>query len=168
MGSDRSFAVVIAAFATVTYAAVLFATFGVITVLINREPISTPDAGPLVGPSMFAVAALVTFSFLAWLGVGASAPSLPNQRRRVSVWLSLLTGLAAYVAYLVAGGILLANTLGASFDLVSYPVRMLGSPFTISAGVFAFVVALLYQLVIAGRFRDRAQPQWPWERDDDE
>lgn len=165
MSGDRAFAVVIAVFATIVYGAVLFSSFGVISVLIDVEPIQSAAAGPLVGPTMFTVASVVLFVFLAWLGMTAPPQNPPTRGRKVRVWRSILAGVVTFLVFLVTGGILLAGSRG-SVAVVDHVWRMLGSPFAISTGVLAFLFAILYQLVIAGRYRDRAQPQWPWERNE--
>jgi Family of unknown function (DUF6121) len=52
----------LAAFATVGYLAALIALWGILSVIADRDVIDYPDAGPLLGPSMAAVACLVTFA----------------------------------------------------------------------------------------------------------
>jgi hypothetical protein len=65
----------------------------------------------------------------------------------------------------IAGG---AGDPSQPFHYVVFALGQLGSLYAIVAGIAAFVVTLLYQLVLVGRFRDRGRPRWPWESDDDE
>lgn len=157
---DRSYAVVMAAFATVFYCAMLFAAFGLIAALFNRDVVA--GGGPLVGPTMFTVASVLTFGFLATIGV-----AIPAQRQRVAPGAAVAVAFVAYFAFIVTGGILTASGDEQPLHFTGFVLSMLGSPFAIVVGVLAFVVTLLYQLVLAGRFRDRAEPRWPWERHDD-
>ena len=44
---------------------------------------------------------------------------------------------------------------------------LMTGPFAIVVGVVAFVIAMLFMLVLASRVADRGRPKWPWERDDE-
>jgi hypothetical protein len=43
---------------------------------------------------------------------------------------------------------------------------VLRGPFAATTGILAFVVALLYSLVLASRLNEYGRPLWPWERPD--
>jgi hypothetical protein len=81
--------------ATVVYIAAVVALWGVMSLLLDREVVDYPDAGPLLGPGMAASAAVVT-----WL-------TLLRTRRSRSPW----PGAVAAVL-LAAAAMLVVATLG--------------------------------------------------------
>jgi hypothetical protein len=163
MRDDRAYAAVVAVFAAFLYLAIVIAAFGLISLATNTDVIDDPDAGPLVGPSMIGSATVLVLVFLISMGIREQA-----DKQRISPLAALTVGVAAYFVYAAAGGIAGgAGDPSQPFHYVLFALGQLGSLYAIVAGVAAFVVTLLYQLVLVGRFRDRGRPRWPWESDDD-
>ncbi|WP_431278137.1 DUF6121 family protein [Leifsonia poae] len=164
MRDDRAYAAVVAVFAAFLYLAIVIAAFGLISLATNTDPIDDPDAGPLVGPIMVGSATLLVLVFLISLGTQVNA-----DKQRISPLVALIVGFAAYIVYAAAGGIAGgAGDPSQPFHYFVFALGQLASWYAVVVGIAAFVVTLLYQLVIVGRFRDRGRPRWPWERDDDE
>jgi hypothetical protein len=164
MRDDRAYAVVVAAFATFLYLALVVAAFGLISLATNTEVIADPTVGTLVGPIMTGAATLTVFAFL--ISIGTRAPA---DQQRIMPLIALAVGFAAYFVFAAAGGI--AGAVGAPSQPLHYFLfffAQLGSWYSFTVGVAALFVALLYQLVLVGRFRQRGRPRWPWESDDDE
>lgn len=161
MRDDRTYATVIAFFAAGLYLALVVAAFGLISLATDTEVVADPSVGPLVGPAMVGAATLMLLIFLVVLGT-----RVPADRQRVSPAVALGVGVACYAVYAVAGAV--AGSLADQGDLLRYVLfafAQLGGWPAITAGIAAFVVTLLYQLVLVGRFRQRGRPRWPWERD---
>lgn len=77
--------------ATVTYLAALIALWGVLSLLLDRDPVDYRDAGPLLGPAMAAAACVVTWASL-W------------RITRTRAWSWALASLAgSFVAMLIVG-----------------------------------------------------------------
>jgi len=163
MRDFRRYAAVVAGFATVFYLALLVAGFGVLSLLLNRDVISDPNAGPIAGPVMTGVSVAIVLACLL-----AIALRIPKEKQRVSLQGAFLVGFGAYFFFAVAGGILLGAGRGDAFGFVISLGTQLLSPFAITAGVLAFVVVLLFMIVIASQVGDRGRPRWPWEKRDDE
>lgn len=84
---------VVGIFVAVTWAAVVFAVFGLLAVLLNRDPVEQP-VGPLYG-----VAAIVVALVVVYLGIVFTVPS-----RRP--WLgAVATAAGVYLAILATAGI---------------------------------------------------------------
>jgi energy-converting hydrogenase Eha subunit B len=83
----------------------------------------------------------------------------------VPVGWAVLTGLATYLVYALSGAVLYAATTGSILAGVIFARDTLLGPFALAAGVSAFIVALVFAiLVIVGGEHPR-RPLWPWERD---
>ncbi|WP_223691853.1 DUF6121 family protein [Leifsonia poae] len=163
MRDDRSYAAIVAVFAAFLYLAILVAAFGLISLATNTEVISDPAVGPLVGPVMCGAAVLTVFGFL--LAIGTHVPA---ERQRISTIVALTVGFAAYIIFAAAGGVAgAAGDPAQPFHYFLFAFDQLGSWYSITAGIAGFVITLLYQLVLVGRFRQRGRPRWPWERDDE-
>lgn len=103
-----------------------------------------------------------------------SSPSSPSSAvprppasdsSRVPVGWAVLTGLATYLVYALSGAVLYAATTGSILAGVIFARDTFLGPFALAAGVSAFVVALVFAiLVIVGGEHPR-RPLWPWERD---
>ncbi|NUU06989.1 hypothetical protein [Leifsonia sp. C5G2] len=164
MRDDRTYATVIAFFAAGLYLALIVAAFGLVSLATDTEVVADPAMGPLVGPVMVGAATLMLLVFLIVLGT-----RVPADRQRVSPGVALGVGVACYAVYAAAGAV--AGSLadpGGPLRYVLFAFAQLGGWPAITAGIAAFVVTLLFQLVLVGRFRQRGRPRWPWERDDDE
>jgi hypothetical protein len=162
MRDYQKYAMIVAVFAAVLYAAVIVAAFGMISLLTNLEVIGVPDAGPLVGPSMAAAAVVLVFILMLVLGLRTR----PN-RQRVAVGYALGTGLAAVGAFIIVGAILYPLGSGRPFDAVTFAASALASPFAAATGILGFVVTLLYSVILASRVGEHGRPLWPWERGND-
>jgi hypothetical protein len=163
MRDDRTYATVIAFFAAGLYLALIVAAFGLISLATDTDVVADPSIGPIVGPVMVGAAAVVLLVFLIVLGT-----RVPVDRQRVSPLVELGVGIACSIVFAAAGGV--AGSLGDPGEPLRYILfafAQLGRWPAITAGVAAFVVTLLYQLVLVGRFRQRGRPRWPWEGDDE-
>jgi hypothetical protein len=164
MRDERAYATVVAFFATALYLAIVVGAFGLISLATDSDVIHDPQIGPLVGPTMVIAAALVLLVFLIELGT-----RVPGDKQRISPGVAFGVGIACYAVFIAAGGI--AGAIGDPGDPLHYFLfalsQLIGWP-AITAGLAAFAVTLIYQLVLVGRFRQRGRPRWPWERDDEE
>ncbi|WP_431245473.1 DUF6121 family protein [Leifsonia xyli] len=164
MRDERAYATVVAFFAAALYAALLVAAFGLIALATDSEPIDDPAAGPLLGPIMVVAATLMLLVFLIVIGT-----RVPADRQRVSPGVALGVAVACYAVYIAAGGVVGAIAHpGDPFHYVLFALGQLLRWPAITVAIGAFVVTLLYQLVLVGRFRQRGRPLWPWEHDDGE
>jgi uncharacterized protein DUF6121 len=115
-------------FATAGFLAGLIALWGFTSLLTDRDVIDYPDAGPLVGPAMAAAACVVVF--LLSLRARITQPAL----------LALVTGLVAYVAMVLVGGVGYALRVD-SFSVLWAAVVHFGiAPFFLGGGILAGLV----------------------------
>ena len=159
MRDYQRYAIIVAIFATMLYVAVVVAAFGMISLFTNTDVITEADAGPLVGPFMVGAATVVVLLFMVVIGIRTSP-----ERQRVAVVAALIAGVVAFVAFVATGGIVYGVGLGEAVDIVLFAGARLGSPFTWAVGILAFVVTLLYSIVLASRVGENGRPLWPWER----
>lgn len=159
MRDYQKYATIVAAFATVLYAALVVAAFGMISLIANLDVIADRSAGPLVGPTMAAAAIVLVFVLLVLLGIRT-----PPDKQRVAVGFAAGTGIAAYGLFIVTGAILVAAGNGDPFEVLLFSGSMLASPFALSVGVLAFIVALTYSILLASHYGEHGRPLWPWER----
>jgi len=152
------YASTIAIFAVVLFLALAIAASGVISLYADREVLTERDAGPLIAPTMFAVATAALYVLLVTFA-----------RRRGSIVAgALLTAVITYFFFLISGATL--YSLGKGRPLLS--LLFFGSngvgPFAIAVALIAFVVALAFLLLLAYRDGGGAArtPRWWWERDD--
>lgn len=162
MRDERAYATVVACFAAFLYLAVLVASFGLISLATNTEVVADPAAGPLVGPIMTGAAVVVLLVILIVTGT-----RVPGDQQRIAPLTAIGCGVACYLAYCLAGGVAGAFVAGDVLHFALFAVGQLGSAYAITVGLVAFLVTLLYQLVLVGRFRQRGRPRWPWEHDDE-
>ncbi|AAT89758.1 hypothetical protein ATY41_00070 [Leifsonia xyli subsp. xyli] len=164
MRDERAYATVVACFAAGLYLALLVAGFGLTSLAANTEVIADSRAGPLIGPAMTGAAVALLLILLILFGRRA-----PGKRQRVDPGFAFGVATACSLVFAAAGGVAgIAGDPGQSFHYVLFAVAQLGSVYTIVTGLLGFVVALLYQLVLVGRFRQRGRPRWPWEDGDEE
>lgn len=163
MREERAYATVVACFADFLYLALLVAAFGLISLGTNTEVISDPSAGPLVGPIMTGAAVAVLLVLLIVTGT-----RVPADQQRIAPLAALGSGVVCYLAFCLAGGVAGALATGDALHFALFAVGQLGSAYAITVGAAAFLVTLLYQLVLVGRFRQRGRPRWPWEHPEDE
>ena len=162
MRDYQKYATVVAVFAAVLLAALLVAAFGMISLLANTDVISDPNAGPLVGPGMTAVAVVLVFTLMLLLGLRTKP-----ENQSVAVGYSLATGFAALGAFVLVGVVLYALGAGLPGDSVGFAASVLLGPFAVATGILSFIITLLYSLVLATRMPERGRPKWPWEQDVD-
>lgn len=109
--------------AAVVYIAAVVALWGILSLLLDREVVDYPDAGPLLGPAMAAAAGVVT-----WV-------ALVRVRRSRSPWpwtvLALLLSLAAMLLVALIG-----------YGPVAVPHFLIG-PFITGAAVLSGLVVLV-------------------------
>ncbi|MGA0567176.1 DUF6121 family protein [Rathayibacter sp. KR2-224] len=153
----RRYAATLAVFATALYAALLIAALGVLSVLLNRDVIDEPDAGPLAGPIAAGAAAAVVFVVLL-----VRARRSERRAHDIAIGPALLAGIGSYVAYTVAGGVVVA--VADPYRFVPFAVAQLIGPFAAAAGILSVVVVLLDMIVLSSRFDERGRPRWPWEK----
>jgi len=159
----RKYAATVAVFASGLYLALLIAVFGVVALLADIQVIADPHAGELAGPIATAAATLLVIGCLLLIAL-----RVPEARQRVAPLTALAIGVGAYLAWaLFAGVVFLLGRSDPVGALIFFGGILLG-PFAISAGIIAFVIALLYMLVLASRVADRGRPRWPWEDPGDE
>lgn len=121
---------------TVTYLALVVAAFGITSLLLDRDVVGEPDAGPLMGPAIVLAACAVTF--VAMLRMPATGtPGL----RMLSVVAS------AFLAMLATAAVVYSVTRGDLTWLVTITARYAFSPFVLVgallAGASVYVVWLV-------------------------
>jgi hypothetical protein len=113
------------------FLAALIAYWGILSLLLNRDVIDYPDAGPLLGPAM-AIAGCAVAGLSTW---------------RARTWLSAIPAAGAcFVVMIAVGAIGYWITRGPLSWLVSGAVHFAISPFVAGA-------AVLCGLVVAGAAR---------------
>ena len=146
---------------TVAYLATVIAVFGFISLLIDRDVIDEPDAGPLLGPVIVAIAAAITLRALVRLsgqprqgqgqGQGAVGGRVP--------W-SAAAGAAAsvYAGMLLVGALIYAWARGEPLWLLFFAVKQAASPFIIAAALLSGLFVIGFW-AMAGR--PRVDPRAP-------
>lgn len=142
-------ALLIAVMVAVLYGAILLALDGFVSLVADRDVISEPDAGPLVGPIMAVVALAIVFvSVLGGLRPTSERPALPLARAAATAVLVYLLGpLAGAIVYTAGQEQLLTGLL--------FFARYLASPFVIVSALLALVPILLLPLIGVARSRAR-------------
>ncbi|MCY7287444.1 MAG: DUF6121 family protein [Cryobacterium sp.] len=163
MRDYQKYAITVALFAGALYVALIVASFGMISLFTNLDVIDDPAAGPLLGPSMVAAAAVLVLAAMVLLGI-----RIRPERQRVAVGNSLATGLAASGVFSIGGGIIYAVGNGQLSSVVTFAASMLLGPFAAATGVLAFIVTLIYSWMLAAHVGEGGRPLWPWERRGDE
>jgi hypothetical protein len=159
MRDYQKYATIVAVFATVLFAALVVAAFGMVSLATNLDVISDRSVGPLVGPTMTASVVLLVLVMLLILGVNS-----PPEKQRVAVGFALATGVAAFLLYIVVGAVLVSVGSRDAVAGVLFGGSLLGSPFALTAGILAFLVTLTYSILLASHYGEHGRPLWPWER----
>lgn len=164
----RRYALVLALFAGGLYVALIVASFGMLSLFLDRDVITDPQAGPLVGPIMVAAAvfALLLVMLQAALGgrsAGAS-PRAPEPMQMVPLFSVLLAAASAYLAYGVSGGIVASIGFGDPLGAPLFAITQLASPFAAAVAVWAAIIGLLYFVLLIWRAHGGQRPRWPWEK----
>ena len=163
MPGFRKYAATVAIFASGLFLALLIAAFGVISLLSGTEVIADRRAGELAGPVAAAAATLLVIGCLLLIAL-----RVPESRQRVAPLAAAGIGVGAYLAWALFAALAFLLGRGDPVGALIFFGGLLTGPFAICAGIIAFVVALLYTLVLASRVAERGRPRWPWERDEDE
>lgn len=116
---------------TVTWVAAVVAVSGVISLVLDRDVIDYPDAGPLLGVVMVAAAAGVTWAG-SWRGSRAASPWLP----------ALLTAIGSFAAFVVVGAIGYGLIRGSLAWMLLSAAHFASSPFVVAAALLAFLAAV--------------------------
>ena len=125
----------IALLAALSYPAFVIALWGVLSLLLNREVIDYPDAGPLLGPLAVVVGTGVTAGGL-WRSWRGSRSPLLTPASGFIAYLAMV--IFAGLGYLVGG----VRTVGALEVLAHFAL----SPFIAGAAVLSTLTVLLVQL----------------------
>jgi hypothetical protein len=153
------YASTIAIFAVVLFLALAIAASGIISLYTDREVLTEPDAGPLIAPTMFALATAALYTLLVTFG-----------RRRGSLVVgALVTAVITYFFFLFSGSTLYSIGKGRPLlSLLFFGSNAVG-PFAITVAVIAFIVALAFFLLLSYRDSGGAAhtPRWWWENRDD-
>jgi hypothetical protein len=155
----RRYATTVAVFAAVLYLALLIATFGEISLNANIDVLAGAQVDRLVAPTMTGFAVLVFLACLLWIAL-----RIPVERQRILIGGAFAIGLACYVTFVFVGGIVIFFSQADAVGALLFLARQIATPFAISVGVIALIVAILYMLVITSRFRETGRPLWPWEK----
>jgi len=161
MREYRKYAITMMAFSVVLFAAFIVASFGVLSLLLNRDVIGEVDAGALLGPIMVTVAALG----LAWVLLSSVLRS-PERLTHVPPLPIFIAGVAAYLAYGVSGAIVYSVSTGELFRSVIFIGAEMTSPFAIAVGISGWLVGFLYFVVLLAKPNGAGTPAWPWEKND--
>jgi hypothetical protein len=120
--------------ATVTYLAALIALWGVTSLVLDREVVDYPDAGPLLGPAMAAVASVVTWVTL-WR----------TSRARSWSWVAVAPA-AAYVLMVLVGAAGYSVTRSDAGWLVIAAGHFALSPFVLGAALLSGLAAAIVRV----------------------
>ncbi len=151
------------AFSVVLYAAFIVASFGVLSLLLNRDVINETDAGALLGPIMVTTAVLA----LVWVLLSAVLRS-PERLTQVPPLPIFVAGVAAYVGYCVSGGVIYSIGTGELFRSVTFIGGEMTSPFAIAVMVTGWLIGFLFFVVLLAKPDGAGAPAWPWEKNDED
>lgn len=148
-GVTRGYVVGLIAAAATLAVAFVVAVWGMLGLLLERDPIVTPDVPAWVAP----VLVFVALGLLVW-GLWIQAIALLRGRRS-PLWGNIIA--LSFGAYLVWA-------IGGSLGGMSLSETWV-SPFALSLVMIGVVTSLLFWAVLARRvYTDRPAPTWPWER----
>jgi hypothetical protein len=159
MDARRRYVRIVGVFAAVLFIALAIFVSGLISLYGGREVLTERDAGPLVAPVMFVVAACALYLQLVIFGV----------RRGSVVAGAFICAIVTYLLFMLTGAIL--YTIGRGqllIGLLFFGSNALG-PFAISVAVIAFVIGFAVLLLISYRDSGGLQrtPRWWWEKRED-
>jgi len=155
----QKYAIVLAVFAGVLYAALVVAVLGVGSLLTNAEVIPDPQAGPLVGPSIVGV--IVVFVLVRMVLIGMRTRP---ENQRVMLAYSIVTGVISWLLFPAAGAAFILLGTGDVPSATTLAFDLLLGPFAGLTGLFAFLVTLFYSWLLAAHVGSGGRPLWPWER----
>ncbi len=129
--------ILVALAGTVIFGALLVAVDGVLSLVLDLDVVSEPDAGPLIGPLMAVVAlAVVFFAILIAMRPTGKRANLPVAAAIVgAIFVYLLGPISGAVLYFIAREQLASGAL--------FLAKYLTSPFVLASVALAFVVILV-------------------------
>lgn len=134
-------------------AALVVATWGLLALGLNRDPVATPGVSKAAGPVLLTIA----LGALAWVLWKQAIELLRGQRR--PSWTHIITGVGAVYLIWSLGGMLVGMSLEDTWL----------SPFSATAAAIWAVASLLFWAILTRRlYTDRPVPQWPWERKEED
>lgn len=136
-------ALLVAATGVVVYGALLVAVDGVLSLVLDLDVVTEPDAGPLIGPVMALVA--LAFVFIAIL----NAQKATRSQARLPLAAAILGAIAVYLASPLAGAVLYRWDKRGLTEGFSFFTEYLSSPFVIASAVLALIVILIVPPVAA-------------------
>lgn len=160
--------VTLALLSTLTYAALIIAVFGVLSLLWDRDVVEG-EHSILLG-MMMPIASITVVGIACLRGAQLRLVQLRSRtsdRRPLSLVPSALAGVLAWAAFAVAGGLLVATQQASFFAGVLFAGERLVDPFTVAAGVCAWAVVLVCSLLFAAPNGDGRGLRWPWEDESD-
>lgn len=113
--------------AAVTLVALVVAAWGVLSIVLDRDVIDYPDAGPLLGPAIALAAGVVTW-LVTWRARSAVAP--------------VIALFAAYLAMVLVGTVGYTLTTGGLPGMPVVAAHFAISPFVVAAAVLVSLVVL--------------------------
>ncbi len=128
---------------TVVYLAAVVAASGFLSLILDRDVIDYPDAGPLLGVVMAVGAGGVTW-LACWRGARASGP----------VPAALLAGVGSFVVMVVVGAIGYTITRGELAWLILAAGHFVVSPFVIAAAVLSALAVVAAWALARASLRD--------------
>jgi len=148
-GVTRGYVVGLAGAALIVALALVVAVWGLLGILLGREPVSTRGVPPVA-------AELVVLLALVLLALGLWQQALVLLRGRSGPpWAhSIVLAAAAYFVWCL-GGVLAGMSIGDTWL----------SPFALGLAVIWSLCSTLFWAVLARRvYTERPVPRWPWER----
>lgn len=158
MGNFRRYASTVAIFAVVLYVALIIGVFGQISLWTGRDVIPEHGTALVLGPAMVTVAALILLAALL-----LRALRIPAKHQSISIGGAILIGLICLAGYIVVGSIAFASAHGGLVAGTLFAGENLLSPFGLSVGLLAAIVAFLDMLVLSSHVGENGRPRWPWE-----
>jgi hypothetical protein len=154
----HKYATILAVFVTGCYVAAVVLFFGMLSLITNLEVIPNPHVGPVVGPVMTWVSAIVLLTSLVLIGRKAH----PDGRLSF-LWIPVGVGVMVYISFTIVGAALFGFFSGNMqyFDLAA---AMLTSPFALVVAVTAGLLTCAYLALVIRRAQGSTRPLWPWER----
>ncbi|CAN5561914.1 hypothetical protein BH10ACT7_BH10ACT7_13940 [soil metagenome] len=113
--------------AAVTLVALIVGAWGVLSLVLDRDVIDYPDAGPLLGPAMVVAAAVVTW-LVAW--------------RARTGWSMSIAVFASYLVLILVGTIGYTLTTGDVSGMPAVAAHFAINPFVAAATVLSGLVVL--------------------------
>jgi amino acid transporter len=156
MAGQGRFAALVAVFAAALFIALAICVSGFVSLYGGSPVIVEHGTGPLLVPLMFAAATAVVFALIGVTGAKASG--------RI-VLPAIGIGLSAYLAFLLFGAVIYTFERGRVLLGLLFVASNAVSPYAITVGVVAILVAFGAVVLLVVRSAGGAEdaPHWPWE-----